>query len=169
MALQARLERMRKLVQVDAAALPDRPASPEVASHGTDLESGGVSLKNVQPDVLASKQDTSNETDTATKVPRSATCENEERRFTWRKDAESSYNLAGLDSMRLPTASPDAAGLPASDLQRGDMASARHGYSPLNAIAKYPYKYCKSDRDLMQKIASTFFDDKKIWKREWDL
>jgi hypothetical protein len=138
MALQARLERMRKLVQVEADAISDRPASPEVVSHGTDSGSGGVSLENAQPEIPASKQGTSNETDTAIKGPRLATGENEERRFIWRKDAESSYNPGGLDSMRLSTAPPDTAGLAVTDLQRGDLVSARHGYSPINAIGKTP-------------------------------
>jgi hypothetical protein len=165
MALQARLARMRKLVQVDADALPDRSASPEVVSHGTDKESGGVSLENTQP---ASKQDTSNDTDTATKGPGPAADESADRRYVWVKDAKSSFN-PNLDSMRLSTAPPDSAELPATDIQRGDLASALHGYSPLRAVAKYPYKYCKSDRTIMQDIASDFFDNEKIWNREWDL
>jgi hypothetical protein len=165
MALQARLARMRKLVQVEADALPDRPASPEVVSHGADEESGSVSLENTQP---ASKKDTSNDTNTATKGLRPAANEGADRRYIWVKDAASSFN-PNLDSMQLSTAPPDTAELPVTDLQRGDLASARHGYSPLKGVAKYPYKYCKSDRTVMQDIASTFFDNERIWNREWDL
>jgi hypothetical protein len=168
MAMLARLERMRKLVQVEADALPDRLGSPEVVSHGIGVESGGVSLENTQPDALASKQHTPNKTDTAIKTPRPAADESADRRFVWVKDAESSFN-PNLDLMRLSTAPPHSAEIPVNDLQRGDLASARHGYSPIHAIAKYPYKYCKSDKKLMQAIASAFFDDKKVFKREWDL
>jgi hypothetical protein len=133
MALQARLERMRKLVQVEADALPDRPASPEVVSNSTDDESGGVSLESTQADVPASKHDT----DTATKGPRPAADESADRRYVWVKDAESSFN-PNLDSMRLSTAPPDTAELPVTDLQQGDLAPAHHSYCPLKAIAKYP-------------------------------
>jgi hypothetical protein len=159
---------MRKLVQVEADALPDRPVSPEVVSHGIGVESGGVSLENKQPHAPASKQYTPNETDTAIKTARPAADESADRRFVWLKDAESSFN-PNLDPMRLSTAPPDSAEMPVNDLQRGDLASARHAYSPIHAIAKYPYKYCKSDKKLMQTIASASFDGQKVFKREWDL
>jgi hypothetical protein len=143
MASSKRLERLRNLAQPALVALPDRLID--------DDESGGVSLQ--APDMLDSKQGVSNETH-AIDTP--------ERRFVWLKDAASSFN-PNLDAMRIST----AAELPATDLQRGDLTPARHHYTPIQALAKYPYKYC--NKSLMQDIASAFFDQGKFWNREWDL
>jgi hypothetical protein len=66
-----------------------------------------------------------------------------------------------------PAPRTDAAWLPVSDLQRGDLASPRHHFTPIQALAKYPYKYC--NKIHMQDIASAFFDQGKFWQREWDL
>ena len=153
----ARLQRLQRFVQVDLDTLPDRPSSPRRESkpepepnHANSNSSGGVSLRDIPPD---------------------SPVENTERRFVWIKDAYSSFN-PNLDPMRPSTAQApaprtDAAGLPVSDLQRGDLASPRHHFTPIQALAKYPYKYC--NKIHMQDIASAFFDQGKFWHREWDL
>ena len=153
----ARLQRLQRFVQVDLDTLPDRPISPRRESkpepepnHANSNSSGGVSLRDIPPD---------------------SPVENTERRFVWIKDAYSSFN-PNLDPMRLSTAQApaprtDAAGLPVSDLQRGDLASPRHHFTLIQALAKYPYKYC--NKIHMQDIASAFFDQGKFWQREWDL
>jgi len=172
-----RLQRLRRFVQTDLDALPDRPVSPQPEpnpEHKPDHASyndsiGGVSLENAPPNAPASKQGSTSKIDTSIKAPPAV--ENTERRYVWVKDADSSFN-PNLDSMRLSTASApaprtDAAGLPATDLQRGDLASPRHHFTPIQALSKYPYKYC--DKSHMQDIASAFFDQGKFWEREWDL
>ncbi|OAG14201.1 hypothetical protein CC77DRAFT_1035830 [Alternaria alternata] len=171
----ARLQRLQRFVQVDLDALPDRPISPRRESkpepepnHANSNSSGGVSLRNMPPDSPASKQTSQNRPVAAIKTPPT---ENTERRFVWIKDADSSFNPT-LDSMRPSTAQApaprtDAAGLPVSNLQRGDLASPRHHFTPIQALAKYPYKYC--NKIHMQDIASAFFDQGKFWQREWDL
>ncbi|KAF7678880.1 hypothetical protein GT037_002628 [Alternaria burnsii] len=171
----ARLQRLQRFVQVDLDTLPDRPTSPRRESkpepepnHANSNSSGGVSLRNMPPDSPASKQISPNWTVAAIKTPPT---ENTERRFVWIKDAYSSFN-PNLDSMRpatsqAPAPRTDAAGLPVSDLQRGDLASPRHHFTPIQALAKYPYKYC--NKIHMQDIASAFFDQGKFWQREWDL
>ena len=171
----ARLQRLQRFVQVDLDTLPDRPSSPRRESnpepepnHANSNSSGGASLRNIPPDSPASKQTSPNQTIAAIKTP---PIENTERRFVWIKDTYSSFN-PNLDSMRPSTAQApapltDAAGLPVSDLQRGDLASPRHHFTPIQALAKYPYKYC--NKIHMQDIASAFFDQGKFWEREWDL
>ncbi|KAL1796080.1 hypothetical protein ACET3X_006304 [Alternaria dauci] len=165
----ARLQRLRRFVQADLDALPDRPVSPQrepepepKPDHASSNSSSGVSLENIPPGSSASKQTSSNETATAIKTP---LAENIERRYVWIKDAYSSFN-PNLDSMRLSTA-PSPAPLPVTDLQRGDLASPRHHFTPIQALARYPYKYC--NKSHMQDIASAFFDQGKFWQREWDL
>ncbi|CAN9225007.1 unnamed protein product [Alternaria alternata] len=174
----ARLQRLQRFVQVDLDTLPDRPTSPRRESepepepnHANSNSSGGISLRNIPPDSPASKQTSRDWTVAAIKTP---PVENTERRFVWIKDAYSSFN-PNLDPMRPSTAQApaprtDAAGLSVSDLQRGDLASPRHHFTPIQALAKYPYKYC--NKIHMQDIASAFFDQGKFWQREyyiWDI
>jgi hypothetical protein len=171
-----RLQRLRRFVQADLDALPDRPVSPQPefkpelrADHASNDSVGGVSLENTPPNAPVSKQTSTSNIGSSIKTPPAV--ENTERRFVWLKDANSSFN-PDLDSMRLSTAPnltprTDAAGLPVSDLQRGDLASPRHHFTPIQALAKYPYKYC--NKSHMQDIASAFFDQGKFWQREWDL
>ena len=40
-------------------------------------------------------------------------------------------------------------------------------FSPFLAVTKFPYKFVK--KELLQPIASAFFDEGKIWNREWDM
>ena len=167
MAAAARLERLRKLVQADVDALPDRNMSPQWGVTGDDDEAtGGVSLEPQQLQPPTGKQTSTNGADTYLKEAQSNNKENPERRFVWVKDAESSYNPKTA-SMRPATAPPPASALPVTDLQRGDLVSARHCFTPILALAKYPYKFCNQNH--MQEIASAFFDQGKFWQREWDL
>ena len=166
MVSSARVDRLRKLVRPDLELLPDRPVSPDTDTNSaSDDASGGVLLEPTPPHVSASKQTASNEADASIKIPPVV---NTDRRFVWVKGIESPFN-PNLDSMRPMTAPPPsgATKLPAIDLQRGDLASARNHYTPIQALAKYPYKYCNKNR--MQAIASAFFDQGKFWEREWDL
>lgn len=166
MASSARLDRLRKLIGPDLEVLPDRPVSPDTdANSANDDASGGVLLEPTPSYVSASKQTASNEADASIKTPSAV---NTDRRFVWIKGVESSFS-PNLDSMR-PTTAPPPSGdtkLPAIYLQRGDLASARNHYTPIQALAKYPYKYC--NKSHMQAIASAFFDQGKFWEREWDL
>ena len=166
MALAARLERLRKIVQADLAALPDRAVEP-IASDSD--ASGGVPL---EPLVETVNKQTAADvvqppTKPLTKKP-STELLNTDRRYVWLKDAESSYNPSAITKTAL-TASPpkSTAKLPSSKLNRGDLAPATQHYAPIVALAKYPYKWC--DRTHSQDIASAFFDQGKFWAREWDL
>ena len=40
-------------------------------------------------------------------------------------------------------------------------------FCPLLAVTKFPYKFVK--KEFMQQIATVFFDEGKIWNREWEL
>lgn len=163
----ARLERLRKLVQADVDALPDRPVSPHSGSD--DEGSGGVSLEPDLPRPISpsNKQIVSNETDSSIKpAPEPITTDDDsERRFLWLKDAKSSYNPKPLSMP--PTSPPEAPNLPSTTRQRGDLASFRQDFTPIQALAKYPYKFCNKSNS--QDIASAFFDQGKFWDREWDL
>jgi hypothetical protein len=128
-----------------------------------DDESGGVFLEApTQPPVASSKQAVSESPIKPAPVP---TENSIDRRFVWLKDVPSSYNVAAVRPPNAPLKA--SANLPATDLQRGDLVSARHHFTPIQALSKYPYKFC--NKSHMQQIASAFFDNGKFWKREWDL
>ncbi|KAH7411613.1 hypothetical protein DE146DRAFT_602960 [Phaeosphaeria sp. MPI-PUGE-AT-0046c] len=90
---------------------------------------------------------------------------NTERRFVLVEGAVSSYNIGNKRSSTAPPV--PSSPLPTIDLSRGDLAPARHHFTPILALAKYPYKFCNPSHS--QDIASAFFDAGKFWKREWDL
>jgi hypothetical protein len=167
----ARLEQLRELIQSDVDALPDRSISPDVLIDDSD-SSGGVLLESAMLDVPVCEQDTSEKTDAPveTSPPATATltAEKPDHRFTWMKDTSSSLNPS-LDSLRIsdPLPPPNAPEPPITHLQRGDLASAHHHFTPIQALAKYPYTYCSKSH--MQDVASAFFDQGKFWMRIWDL
>ncbi|KAF2128734.1 hypothetical protein P153DRAFT_403603 [Dothidotthia symphoricarpi CBS 119687] len=163
MASSSRLDRLRQLVQSDLGALPDRSPSPAEAFSDDDAP-GGVLLEPQLAD-MTSKQ---------TALPSAAKATNQttapdanvDRRFVWVQGAESSYNPS-LMSHSSPPAKPAISKLPVTTLVRGHLASARHHFTPIQALAKYPYKFC--NKSHMQPISSAFFDQGKFWEREWDL
>lgn len=160
MASATRLERLRKLTLADIDALPDRPLEPIVSDSDA---SGGVSLEPAlgQP----SKQTTAK-----TVAPHTEPVAEEQvtdRRFVWLKDVASSYNPAPMPQSSIAATPPPSAALPAINLQRGDLAQAQHHFAPIQAVAKYPYRFC--DKAHQQDIASAFFDQGQFWAREWDL
>ena len=53
------------------------------------------------------------------------------------------------------------------DPRKDEPAPLGISFSPFAAVAKFPYKFVK--REFQQKIASAFFDEGKIYSREWDL
>jgi hypothetical protein len=40
-------------------------------------------------------------------------------------------------------------------------------FCPFIAVTKLPYMFVK--KEFMQQIATAFFDEGKIWNREWDV
>jgi hypothetical protein len=132
-----------------------------------DEESGGVSLEEEEPQAAASSKQLAAEEPTkpahATAPTQLNAQPNTERRFVLVEDVESSYNLG---TTPLPMDRPrSSATLPATDLNRGDLAE--HHFTPILALSKYPYKFC--NKSHLQDIASAFFDAGKFWDREWDL
>lgn len=145
-------------------ALPDQPPQPVIEPVEDESDSGGVALEEPQPPPASdSKQ-------TAVKTPKTApacteSSPNNERRFVLVEGAVSTYNMGTKQtSTALPAPS---APLSSVDLVRGDLAAARHHFTPIVALSKYPYKFC--DKSHFQDIASAFFDAGKFWNRHWDL
>ncbi|KAH7073775.1 hypothetical protein BKA63DRAFT_534163 [Paraphoma chrysanthemicola] len=136
-----------------------------VVDDNDDDVSGGVSLEDPQPVIGEDSKQTRVALPIRPAPPPAA--QNTERRFVVVKGAASAYNPG---AMRTPTASlPKAPSqLPATDLQRGDLVATHHHFTPIKALAKYPYSFCDY-KARMQDIASAFFDQKKFWNREWDL
>jgi hypothetical protein len=129
-------------------------------------DSGGVSL--VEPQLLndtPSKQPAIKPPIKPTPVTAEVPA-NDENRFVLVEGVESSYNMGVTTPLTTMPASL-AAALPATDLNRGDLAAAQHHFTPILALAKYPYKFCNKSQS--QDIASAFFDQGKFWNREWDL
>jgi hypothetical protein len=151
MASAARLERLRTLIRSEIDALPDRPVETEPDETVSDTEDGGISLNLsaepiIQLDstfVPAQSLPTASEADT-------------DRQFVWMQGQQSSYNPAFDPKLSaLPTVK-----LPPPTISRGDLVSVSEQFTPIGALAKYPYSFV--DRNLMQGIASTFFDQ-SMW------
>ena len=53
------------------------------------------------------------------------------------------------------------------DSRNGDPAPLGFNFCPFTAVTKFCYKFVR--KDLQQPIATAFFDEGKIWNREWDL
>lgn len=53
------------------------------------------------------------------------------------------------------------------DPRKGEPAPIGTSFCPFLAIAKFPYKYV--DSSFRQPIATAFFDEGKIYNRQWDL
>lgn len=164
MAPAARLERLQKLIQADLDVLPDRTPEPIVSS--SDVSSD-VSLQHTAGVVnkptatnLAQRQTKPVSVKPTTEEPNTG-C-----RYVWLKDAKSSHIPASNTKSITPSPKPTAR-LPATKLNRGDLAPPAQHYTPILALAKYPYKWC--DKADSQDIASAFFDRGKFWAREWDL
>jgi hypothetical protein len=130
-----------------------------------DEESGGVLLQASQRlPAATSKQSAANRS--ANPVPATAPAStNTECRFVLVEGVESSYNM-GTKSPSTDRPYSSAA-LPSIDLTRGHLTAPQHHFTPIVAIAKYPYKFCNKSHS--QEIASAFFDAGKFWNREWDL
>lgn len=165
MASSERLERLRNKLHAEVNALPDRAPSPNVVLSSDDDESGGISLEPLSTaagDPL-STGDAIPPVDKA--VPQQDPIADTERRFVWLKDAPSPFNSNAFPSnVGVPAQSCK---LPVTDLQRGDLASNHHQFCPIQALAKFPYKFC--NKAHMQAISSAFFDHGKFFEREWDL
>lgn len=156
MATAARLERLCKTIQQDLDALPDRDIKPAISD---DEISGGVSL---EPAVDAGIEQP---TAAIRQPPLQPIVEeaNTERRL---QESESSYNPSTITKRTILPPKPSAP-LAVTNLQRGDLAPAQQHFTPILALAKYPYKYCNKAHS--QDIASAFFDQGKFWARDWDL
>jgi hypothetical protein len=163
MAPTSRLERLAKLIQPDIKSLPDRPVPPQLTPAEDDDEAGGVSLEQAQPLSTGSSKQSANEIPTKTAPVTAQAPANTDRRFVLVKGAVSSYNPGIMRTSR-PS---KTAQLPSTDLNRGDLAAAHHKFAPIQALAKYPYKFCNIAHS--QDIATAFFDEGKFWAREWDL
>jgi hypothetical protein len=156
---------MRCLLSDHEQALPDRPVQLQPTSIKDDGVSGGVSLEEPQSPPTASSKQLATASPTKTAPIPAQAMSNPDRRFVLVKDAVSSYNAG---PMQTTTGLPKVSSmLPAIDLNRGDLAAAHHHFTPIQALAKYPYKFCNKINS--QDIASAFFDNGKFWKREWDL
>lgn len=158
------LERLHKLVQADLDALPDRAPEPIV---GDSDASGGAPLQHT---VKVVNEPTLTNVAQRQTIPITVKPTTEEPdtdcQYIWLKDAKSSHNPASITSIITPSPKPTAR-LPAHKLKHGDLAPAAQYYTPILALAKYPYKWC--DKADSQDIASAFFDRGKFWAREWDL
>jgi hypothetical protein len=53
------------------------------------------------------------------------------------------------------------------DPRKDEPAPLGVNFCPFIAITKLPYKFVK--KEFMQEIATAFFDEGKIWSREWDV
>ncbi|KAF2016674.1 hypothetical protein BU24DRAFT_423048 [Aaosphaeria arxii CBS 175.79] len=170
--MAARLTRLTDLVGSDLDAIPNQRFQVDVPDPSDDEKEGGIALgcENAteeftdsiddQPTVSAATGSIDNQSGDSSAF---ASTENTDRRFVWMPGEASSYNLGTAPA----TPSSPYKALPPTDLQRGELAPPGKYFTPLLALAKYPYRYC--DRDSLQNVASQFFDGGKFWAREWDI
>lgn len=176
-----RLERLRTLIRSDMDALPDRPVDTAPEETVSDTEDGGVSLDPSSKSPLVSPDSRQLEPDPVPAQPL-PTAANTDRQFVWMQGQQSSYNV--VPNPKLSPVSTVKLSPPV--LSRGDLVSVSAQFTPILALAKYPYSFV--NRNLMQGIASAFFDQSKcividfvfvsqkltlrldkFWTREWDL
>lgn len=158
-----RLERLRKLVQADVDALPDRPITLQSDPVFSSDSDGGVALDSPLP---IGKQNSANDTDQNRASLEFVTQNVTNLHVAQVREAASSPNpheSSHRTAANLPAADP----LLATNLRSGDLTHPNHRYTSIQALAKYPYKFC--DKNHMQDIASAFFDAGKFWNRQWDL
>ncbi|KAF1917951.1 hypothetical protein BDU57DRAFT_494404 [Ampelomyces quisqualis] len=150
MASASRLDRLASLVQKDLNALPSRSLPPEPTQEPTQEEEGdgigGILLEEPQPPLAACSKQLA------------------DRRVVL-TEGVSSYNPGNMSKVTNPP--PNSSALPSSDLNRGDLTAPHHHFTPIQALSKYPYRFCNNNNS--QEIASAFFDAGKFWNREWDL
>ncbi|GKZ64022.1 hypothetical protein AnigIFM60653_002352 [Aspergillus niger] len=72
-----------------------------------------------------------------------------------------------IASPELPSPPKLPAPVPAGDSQYEHVFPLNGQFSPLLAIAKYPYRHIKGS--LSQEVSSRFFDAGKFWNRSWDV
>lgn len=72
-----------------------------------------------------------------------------------------------IASPELPSPPKLPAPAPAGDSQYEHVFPLNGQFSPLLAIAKYPYRHIKGS--LSQEVSSRFFDAGKFWNRSWDV
>lgn len=166
--MQSRLDRLRKLVEPDLQALPERAASPELSDDDTG---GGISLDTTASNVVelqADEQEQEQEQKKAepkacfTAVPTKLE-EAPEKLFLLKEGATSLHNVSAASEIsKFPSAA-----LPPLHLSKGELSPAGQQFTPITAFSKYPYKFCNLSNS--QAIASAFFDAGKFWDREWDL
>ncbi|KAI9816462.1 MAG: hypothetical protein M1827_001594 [Pycnora praestabilis] len=77
---------------------------------------------------------------------------------TSRQITQSSTNLAHSSN------SPEDNAL---DMRFGELAPAEQAFCPIQAVAKFPYKYI--NKEAQESIAQTFFAGGRFWERTWDL
>lgn len=76
--------------------------------------------------------------------------------------------LSANQMTKLTISVPEDGKTLAPAVQRSEAPSPHDGtFCPILAMSRYPYHYIRGD--LMQKVASRFFDRGQFWEREWDL
>jgi hypothetical protein len=148
----ARLEVLRTLIRSDIETLPDKPVETGPEETVSDAEDGGVSLyPPIDPPHVSSESKQVESNPVPSQPLPTATQANTDRQFVWAQGQQSSYNLGLTPKLSsLPSVK-----LPPSALSRGDLVSISEQFTPIGALAKYPYNFV--NRNLMQDIASVFF------------
>lgn len=153
MAPATRLQRLQKLVQADINALPDRSVAqppPQIPASNAADSRGGVALQPEQTD-----------------APPRPHHSKPTRPYHAVRAPNSPLPHPPKNPAMSPPCPPKPTALPPASLQRDQLASARHHFSPIKGLSKYPYRYF--EKPIAQDMASAFFDKNKFWEREWDL
>lgn len=126
--------------------------------------SGGVSLED--PQSVAIETSKQKAVELPFRPASTPAAENTDRRFVLMKGTASAYNPGTMLTSTAPPKAPSK--LPPTDLHQGELVAPHHRFTPIKALAKYPYSFCEN-KARSKDIASTFFDKGKFWNREWDL
>jgi hypothetical protein len=138
MASAARLERLHTLIRSDIDALPDRPVEAEPEETVSDTEDGGISLDpSAEPPRTSLESNQLESTSVTAQAFPTAHEANNDRQFGWMQGQQSSYNMKFDPKLSaLPTVK-----LPPCTHSLGDLVSVSEQFTPIGALAKYPYNF----------------------------
>jgi len=162
----------RKLFEQDyfqnlLQTLPDRPElmTPSDVPDSSDHEAAASGEPPLVPTVQPSDNTGADNLDPShVTTPPPAARLSPTTRHTAPPSPPSAIDQAPLSPVQSSSSSDS---LPPPDQRVGDLAPKDAQFTPILALAKYPYKFVS--KNYSQAIASAFFDGGKFWARDWDL
>jgi hypothetical protein len=144
MASQSRVDRLIKVLGGEENLPPKLPKPAEITVPPKENEAATDSTLDLHPiDEFLKREPTANSEDWWNRAP---------------KVVQPVHSSQQQTRPRVPSGDTDTIMRP---------APLGISFCPLLAVTKFPYKFVK--KESMQQIATAFFDEGKIWNREWEV